>query len=248
MAAARYIGSKNANGVLHTIINNIPFHKRYFELFAGSAAVYRAKLQASYNYLCDISPDQVSWLNSAIVPGKNLVIKRASALAVIDTHSFTSEDFIYLDPPYPFSSRRSGNKYYKFEMQDNDHIDLLKSISTITAAVMISTRANQLYESHLATWRKVTIPTADRAGACEEIIYMNYDFPEILHQYDYVGQNFGDRQRINRKIARFQSKLSMLPAWEKHLFIQELIRNDYAGVKHFLTMMDHNRPPATNEQ
>ena len=231
--ATAYIGSKNANGVLHTIINNIPFHTRYFELYAGSASIYQAKVPANWNLLCDINPHQVTRLKETI-DDDHTIIKCLPAMSIIAAYDFGRSDFVYLDPPYPFPSRRTGKKYYKYEMNQDDHAQLLQEVKAMKGNIMISTRKNDLYAGELKDWRKVEISTADRAGACTEIIYTNYDSPALLHQYDYVGHGFTDRQRINRKIKRFELKLAMLQAYEKHLFIQELIKNDYAAVVHFL--------------
>ena len=231
---AAYIGSKNGNGVLHTIINNIPVHQRYFELFAGSAAVYRAKKPALYNYLSEINPDQVSKLKTTCTAA---TIKNVSALAVIDTFDFVGSDFIYLDPPYPFSSRRSTRNLYKYEMNDDDHVKLLSSIKSLACPVMISTRQNDLYDHELAQWRKLEISTADRGGPCTEQLYMNYELPQLLHQYDMLGKDCTDRQRINRKISRLELKMSTLPSLERLALIQSIVKNNLAAVQSFTSML-----------
>lgn len=232
----KYPGSKNASGIYQWIINNIPYHKRYFELFAGSGAIYYKKKPATINYLNDLSDKVVNFHLSQLLI--NTKITQFNTIDLIDKFIFTEEDFIYLDPPYPFSSRRSGKKYYQNEMTDADHIQLLQSLLSIRAKVMISTKKNDIYKEILKTWEHSKFLTIDRSGTpYYEEIYMNYSKPEILHEYTFVGNGFTDRQRITRKIDRFANKIKNLPAYEKHLFIQQLIYNDTASVKHFLSIV-----------
>ncbi len=238
MAAAtfKYTGSKNGHGVMQAIINNIPGHNRYFELFAGSASVFMAKKPASFNYLCDINPDLVSELVKYMPPGKHISLKTASAFSVIESFPFQGDDFIYLDPPYPFSSRRSSSKIYKHEFTDADHYRLLSSIRDLPAMIMISTRQCDLYDCELRDWRKIEISTSDRGGAVKEIIYMNYPAPMVLHQYDLLGIDATDRQRISRKIKRLELKLTALPALERLALIKNIVDNNRAAVEVFLSM------------
>ena len=196
-----YPGSKNGNGICSWLINNIPPHERYFELYAGSAALYYAKKGCNFNLLTDVNQKIINYHSGRNLNQKANIIK-TDALSFIDGFVFTEADFIYLDPPYPKSARRSGRTYYENEMlNDDEHEQLLKKITSITAMVMISTRQNDLYDQMLHNWRKEIFQTADRAGVVYEVIYMNYPVPEVLHQYDYVGRNFTDRQRIKRKIT-----------------------------------------------
>lgn len=249
-----YPGAKSGTGIIQWLINNIPFHDRYFELFAGSAQLYYAKQPAETSILNDLDlkvcksypgtnhtyifnnsatdllkkpdyPTRVRVKGDIFVYGLEYLFKNLSRA-----------DFIYLDPPYPFSSRRSGKKYYQHEMTDSDHVQLLTAIRAVDANIMISTRQNDLYDQYLHDWRKASFETMDRAGRCTEIIYMNYPVPGLLHQYDYVGNGYTDRQRVKRKITRFTHKIANLPDYEKHMFIQQLIKNDAASVQHFLTM------------
>jgi hypothetical protein len=135
------------------------------------------------------------------------------------------------------AARRSPARLYKHEMNDKQHVKLLKTMLPIDANIMISTRQNDLYDEHLKDWRKETFNTLTHRGRpATEIIYMNYPPPAILHQYDYLGEGYIDRQRIKRKVDRFQEKIQALPAYERHLFIQELIKHDQAAVQHFLSV------------
>lgn len=227
-----YTGSKNGSGVYQAIINNIPPHKRYFELFAGSASVFFNKIPANYNYLAELDTTQCLELQSIIttIPGIKAIIKNVNALAVIDIFDFTSDDFIYLDPPYPFECRKTKKDLYKYELTDSDHVKLLTSLLDHKSMIMISTRENSIYTDMLSSWRRIEISTSDRGGAVTELLYVNYPTPVSLHQYNFLGDNNLDRQRIKRKIERQLSKLERLPIKERYAML--------AAVQKYITTQD----------
>lgn len=223
-------------------------HTRYFELYAGSAQYFFNKRPAKFSLLTDIDQNVCSRLN-ALAYDLNLrlnttEIKCCNAINELRSWHFIPTDFIYLDPPYPPSSRRNPDKkLYKFEMSYQDHEKLLSIIAIDMNAraerkpmIMISTRANDLYNKALFDWRKATFNTADRGGAAQEIIYMNYPEPKFLHQYDFAGDNYINRQCIKRKMQRFAKRIKELPTHEKHLFIQEIIKNDPDATELFMSM------------
>lgn len=238
-----YPGAKTNSGILQWLINNIPYHEVYYELFAGSAQLFRNKKSAKESVLSDIDKSVCKELKNLKL---DAIIYNTDARHFLNSFQEIycypiggkpSLAFIYLDPPYPKTARRSGKKYYTHEMlEDFEHKHLLQIIKTLPAAIMISTRQNELYDLVLHDWRKETFKTMGRQGVCEEVIYMNYPIPSILHQYDYVGDGYVDRQRIKRKVTRFGNKIHQLPNYERHLFIQELIKNDSAAVKMFLEL------------
>lgn len=236
-----YPGAKGNSGIQQFLINNIPFHLRFFELFAGTAKLFYTKKEAKASLLSDID------IRVCIEHGKekrqkgyNVDVCHGSYDSVLHDFglNFTRQDFIYLDPPYPESSRRGG-KLYKHEMlTDEEHEYFLSKVIAIDANIMISTRENPLYSRMLKDWRKKEFHTSDRGGNCTELIYMNYPEPEILHQYDYVGHDFTDRQRIKRKRENIVKKLSSMPAVEKMSLIDEIVKHNRAAVEHFLTIDD----------
>ena len=103
-------------------------------------------------------------------------IEHMDALRLIERYN-TPDTLIYLDPPYVKSSRKSG-ALYRFEMNDNDHYVLLKSVINSNAKIILSGYENDLYESMLQNWRKdsTTCQTTSTEKA-KEIVWMNYDQP-----------------------------------------------------------------------
>ena len=232
----KYTGSKGGSGILQFLSNNTPFHKRHFELFAGSGKYYFAKKAAEFSFLTDKNPVSIKYLIENSLANTNIV--RCDAIKFMKTFEFEKRDFIYLDPPYPAQARKSKGKLYDYELvKDADHVKLLSSALAVNCNVMISTRENDLYRDMLSGWRMKKFLTCDRGGPVYELIYMNYDEPELLHQYNFLGKDNIDRQRISRKVEKMKSKMSNLPKYEKHALIQNMVKADADIVKHFLSSL-----------
>lgn len=252
-----YPGAKTNSGLIQFLINNMQLHDCYFELFAGTAKLFRTKRPAAYNWINDIDPKAPALIDkndiykecftimsmTAVIEltdyDKNIVYSCIEAMAIIEKNAkyFNRNHFIYLDPPYTFSSRRSGKKYYKHEVDFDYHRRLLDKIQSIDANVMISTKEDDLYNEKLKSWRKASFLTTDRQGTYEEIIFMNYDPPALLHQYDFLGKNFTDRQRIQRKIKRLNDKISMLPGDEKNALLAAIVKNNQTAASIFINQI-----------
>lgn len=81
----------------------------------------------------------------------------------------------YVDPPYVHDTRGKGG-YYKHEMTDADHGELLAFLGTLQGAVLLSGYAHPMYESALSGWRRVEIKArADRALERTEVVWMNFE-------------------------------------------------------------------------
>ena len=85
---------------------------------------------------------------------------------------------MYLDPPYPHSTRSAGG--YRHEMTIRDHEALLDVIVKCKARVAISTYPNALYENALDGWNRHTFDLPNNAahGVTKqrelEILYTNW--------------------------------------------------------------------------
>lgn len=100
----------------------------------------------------------------------------------------TTDVFIYADPPYLPSIRKSH--LYKHEMTCAEHVELLQILKNHHGLVMISGYDNDLYNTMLSGWRKVYKNTRAECGINRtEVLWMNYkysqrslfeDFPEVL--------------------------------------------------------------------
>ena len=118
---------------------------------------------------------------------KGVQIENLPAIELIKRYN-TSDVFIYADPPYLHSTRK---KYlYKYEMTDNDHLEMLDVLMRHPGPVMISGYENDLYNSALKGWTKIKKDAQAEGGAKrEECLWMNYadtqlsfevNFPEVM--------------------------------------------------------------------
>lgn len=232
-----YPGAKNNSGLAEWIINNIPFHERYIEPFAGSAQVYFKKRLAEKSVLQDINVEVCQHLYNTVQDGGTFIACRP--YTSLERYTLCRNDFIYFDPPYPAKARRSGAACYKHEMlADDEHVQLLTTIQDLDANIMISTSPNELYDIMLSAWRKKTFETIGRRGPRTEVIYMNYPEPLLLHDYRYLGDDYKQRQCMTRKRQKFANKFKALPPHQQHMLMQEMIKANPAAVQHFLTVND----------
>lgn len=67
----KYDGGKNGEGTYQRIINQIPPHRVYVELFAGSAAVLRKKRPAEVSVVCDLDPGAIAALREELTEGQH---------------------------------------------------------------------------------------------------------------------------------------------------------------------------------
>lgn len=235
-----YPGAKNGAGVAQWLINNIPAHTHYYEIFAGSAALYRIKRPAPrVNHLNDLNPQTVAALK-ADQQTATATISQADAVALLES-PFTPSGigcFIYLDPPYIKADRRSGAEIYDCELMTvPGHMRLIRAILASTADIMISSGTNELYRHELqekAGWRRKEFQTRGHRENRTEVIYMNYPEPEYLHEYTYLGDNFTQRQQLLRKRRNMAKMIKELPTYQRHLLIQELLQSDREAVQHFI--------------
>ena len=198
-----YPGGKGGAGVLQTIINQQPPHEIYIEPFFGSGAVGRAKRPARVNIGMDLD---ASTLDSFADAGsRGFSLHCANALGFLKRFAFAGlRAGLLRDPPYLMSTRRSQDAIYNFEMTERDHLRLLEILTSLPCMVQLSGYDSpSLYRSHLRDWRLVQFQAATRHGMRTECLWMNYDVPEALHDYRFLGSDFRERERIGRKARRW---------------------------------------------
>lgn len=210
-----YPGGKNGAGVYQTIINLIPPHDIYIEPFLGGGAVLRKKHPAAHNFAMDIDPEVLRRFPQRHTP--SLTILHANALEWLPSKNFTPSTFIYLDPPYLTASRARPDRIYRHEFTDDDHKRLLSIILSLPCMVMISGYPNAMYDDALSAWHTYEFQTTVRSGRCvTEKLWMNYPPPHRLHDYQYLGRNFRERERIKKKKARWTGKLLAMQTLERY--------------------------------
>ena len=221
-----YFGGKSGSGTYQTIINQITPHRLFVEGFAGMAGIFRKKREAKENLLIDRDRTVIHRLIDAGVPSSYLYEGSFFQVAQDFLSDLDKEDvFIYLDPPYPLDSRKSGTKY-KYEITAYEHCLLLKLICTEFkhAKIAISTYPNPVYKSWLEEhrWRLIEFESTTRRGKAIEQLWMNYPEPTELHDYRYLGDDYRERERITRKLKRWEAKFDDLSLMEKRAMLARL--------------------------
>lgn len=226
-----YPGNKNIPGVYQKIINEIPFHNNYYELFCGGASIAKLLYDpissvVKYNLndidksVCTILKTKISTLdlnNNISITSKNYldIMQSDLSLAGVDT-------FVFMDPPYLHETRKNNINLYKYEMNESDHMQLLLSSLQLKCNLMIIHPVCNLYDEVLKGWRKKILKIRYHNKTSIECLYMNYEKPNILQSDLYLGSNRTDRQRIKRKANRFISKLSTLPEQERNYILNQI--------------------------
>ncbi len=227
-----YFGGKGGDGVYQNIINCIRPHQVFISPFLGHCAVMRFKKPARRSVGIDLDPAVIEvWQNKGI---ENLELICMDGIVFLESLELEAAEpaVVYCDPPYPKDARKSRHGY-QYDMSYRDHERLLRIIKQLPCDVLISTYENDLYAQELADWQVKTFPAKTRNGTATEYLYMNYENTEgLLHDYSFLGQDFTDRQRIKRKIARWVSRLQRLPRPEMNAILTAIYENHPVHGRH----------------
>lgn len=214
-----YNGGKNGSGVYQAIINQIPPHDTFISGFAGNCGVLANKKAATNNIAIDLDLEVVkAWCKLGIDARGYDVIE-----FIMIVHP-SKDTFLFLDPPYLDEVRTSKQRYYKHDMRtEAEHSRFLRIASTVSNPTMIVHYPCELYDTMLKDWRKLDIQGRTRKGMRTERLYMNYPEPTELHDYQYFGKNYRQRERYKRIQTNFMQKISRLSVLERNYILQQLI-------------------------
>lgn len=95
-------------------------------------------------------PDQIKQFTERL---RGVVIENRPALQIINQFDACgrNDTLFYVDPPY-VQTARGKSIGYTHEMDDGDHINLLKRLVEVRNMVVLSGYQNDLYEAHLPDW------------------------------------------------------------------------------------------------
>jgi hypothetical protein len=146
------------------------------------------------------------------------------ALRFLKTYQFTGDELVYCDPPYLLSARSQVTEnYYRHEMSDLQHRDLLRILRQLKCKVMISGYASHLYSTLLKGWNEVTYTAwTHRHEPRTEHVWFNYPQPVALHDYRYLGTNYRERQDIRRQQMRWKRKLEKMPLVKRQALLSAI--------------------------
>lgn len=79
---------------------------------------------------------------------------------------------IYSDPPYVLETRTTSS--YRYEMNDNDHIELLEALDKHVGPVLLSGYSHPIYNDRLKHWNMETKAAKAENGASRtEVLWIN---------------------------------------------------------------------------
>lgn len=125
---------------------------------------------------------------------RGVVIENKDAMAVMEQQD-SQATLHYVDPPYVHDTRSSlkyrrpeTRHFYKHEMTDDDHRQLLDFLQTLTGMVIVSGYASKIYETALAGWTRKEFSThADGARPRIEVLWMNGPATQASRQSTLFG-------------------------------------------------------------
>lgn len=219
-----YTGHKKVNGLFQKIINQVPKHNIYAELFAGSAAIYSSfTVPAATAVLNDINPEVHNLLCEKFRDRTAVIWNRDAVEFLYKMQVIWKKNvFVFLDPPYHHSTRPLATELYKHEMKHIDHLQLLETVRLMKCNIMLIHPKCELYDTELSHWRKVEVKVRYHQKTSIECLYMNYPDPIQLQDYSFLGNDCWERQRIRRKTDKYIEKFQKMPVLERNCIIDKL--------------------------
>jgi len=243
----QYNGGKGST--FRQIINRLPAHDVYIEPFLGAGAVMRHKRPAALNIGCDLCQPILAAVAEAIVPGATTTdggtmldaltvwpgtvkpsqdspqfhFAHVDAMQFLAVYPWSGSEVVYCDPPYLMSTRRSQRDLYDHELDRAGHIRLLELLKRLPCRVAISGYWSELYAQRLAGWYSISYQAQTRSGeVATEWLWMNYPEPAELHDYQWLGDNYRERERIKKKKTRWVNRFQNLDPLERHAIVWAL--------------------------
>lgn len=204
-----WFGSKATSGLCQPIIALMPPHDTYIETHLGGGAIMQRKPAAQHNIGIDLNPRSLDRFECGYPVEKIL----GCAHQFLADYPFTGRELVYSDPPY-LHTTRSSQRRYRFDYEEQDHIELLSLLRSLPCAVILSGYPSALYDAHLPDWQTRELQVMNQAGVRTEKLWFNF-VPERFFWAAYAGKNFTDRQRIKRKAANWARRYQALPPAER---------------------------------
>ncbi len=227
------------------IISQIPPHRVFVELFAGTAAVTRAMRRSERTILVEPDAATIAWhladlrgpeLLSVLVQANlvsiaghlrgtaqpKLAVLEADAFDFLDAYDPEPNWFIYADPPYHPATLKSPQRY-RHKFGDEQHRELLRRLKAMNCPVAISGYRHKLYDRELKGWRRLDLVVHDRSHEPRtECVWMNYPEPAWLHDPSHVGTDNDDRWTRSKKRKRFSERVAAVDRPELQCMLEAI--------------------------
>ena len=214
---SNYFGSKATSGLCQPIIALMPPHDTYIETHLGGGAIMRRKPAAQRNIAIDLDQRPLAAFECDYPVEK----VHGCAHRFLSSYEYSGRELIYCDPPYLHHTRSSARRY-RFEYEEQDHIELLELLKELPCSVILSGYPSRLYDELLADWRTLELQVMNQGGVRTEKLWFNFA-PDRVHWPRYAGKNFTDRQRIKRKAESWGRRYQALPHAERLAVLSALM-------------------------
>jgi DNA adenine methylase len=204
-----YFGSKATSGLCQPIIALMPPHDTYIETHLGGGAIMQRKPPALRNIAIDLDQAPLARFECGYPVEK----VHGCAHQFLREFDFYGRELLYCDPPYLHSARSSGRRY-RFEYEEQDHVELLELIKSLPCSVILSGYPSALYDDLLGQWRTLELQVMNQAGVRTEKLWFNFT-PDRVHWPAYAGRNFTHRQSIKRKANSWGRRYQAMPPAER---------------------------------
>lgn len=106
---------------------------------------------------------------------KEVQVENRPALDLIRRYNYGNV-LIYADPPYLLDTR--GGRQYRYEMSEQDHVELLAALKEHKGPVILSGYPSDLYDQELKGWWTVTRKSYNQnADRRTEVLWCNFQIP-----------------------------------------------------------------------
>ncbi len=204
-----YFGSKATSGLCQPIIAMMPPHDTYIETHLGGGAIMRRKPPALRNIAIDLDPKPLEAFECDYPVEK----VRGCAHQFLSTYDYHGRELVYCDPPYLHHTRASGRRY-RFDYEEQDHVELLTLLKGLPCSVMLSGYPSHLYDELLRDWGTLELQVMNQNGVRTEKLWFNFT-PDRVHWCRYAGKNFTHRQSVKRKAESWGRRYQALPRAER---------------------------------
>lgn len=119
-------------------------------------------------------PDRIAAIGQRLA---GVLIEQRPAIEVMQAHD-TPDTLHFVDPPYMHGTRTIGsNRYYRHEMTDADHQQLLATLKTLQGMVVLSGYPSTEYDTALQGWsfnsRTAACSAGRGAASRQECVWLN---------------------------------------------------------------------------
>ena len=212
-----YFGSKATSGLCQPIIAMMPPHDTYIETHLGGGAIMRRKPPALHNIGIDLDLKPVT----AFECDYSVEKIHGCAHQFLTSYTYDGRELVYCDPPY-LHKTRSSTRRYRFDYQEQDHVELLKILKGLSCSVILSGYPSTLYDEQLTGWNTIELQVMNQGGVRTEKLWFNFT-PDRVHWCRYAGKNFTDRQRIKRKAESWGKRYQALPRAERLALLSSIM-------------------------